>query len=191
MWTKPSLLNLFLKPIQVQVQVQVLKFKFFIDIYIHQMKRNTIHVYHRKNRTWGLSLKLPIDGLVQERRNSIANALELRLSGTNPSRCPCTELSYQRAWARRPYDECKATHEVFEFSLTCHIRVTLLHERHGVSDHRQLDRLFHGLFKLTMKETSKLCITGPLWKNPPMTDGFPSRMANDAESDIKLKPHHE
>ena len=28
-----------------------------------------------------------INGLVQERRNSIANALELRLSCTNPSRC--------------------------------------------------------------------------------------------------------
>ena len=28
----------------------------------------------------------PIDGLVLERRNSIANALELRLSYTNPSR---------------------------------------------------------------------------------------------------------
>ena len=26
-----------------------------------------------------------LDGFVQERRNSIANALELRLSGTNPS----------------------------------------------------------------------------------------------------------
>ena len=30
---------------------------------------------------------LHIDGLMQERRNSIANALELRLSCTNPSRC--------------------------------------------------------------------------------------------------------
>ena len=29
-----------------------------------------------------------IDGLVQERHNSIANALELRLSYTNPYRCP-------------------------------------------------------------------------------------------------------
>ena len=28
-----------------------------------------------------------IDGSVQERRNSIANALELRLSCTNPSKC--------------------------------------------------------------------------------------------------------
>ena len=30
---------------------------------------------------------IAIDGLVQERRNSIANALELRLSCTNPLRC--------------------------------------------------------------------------------------------------------
>ena len=29
-----------------------------------------------------------IDGLVQERRNTIANALQLRLSCTNPSVCP-------------------------------------------------------------------------------------------------------
>ena len=29
--------------------------------------------------------KLNLDGLVQERRSSIANALELRLSCTNPS----------------------------------------------------------------------------------------------------------
>ena len=33
-----------------------------------------------------------IDGLVQERRNSIANALELRLSYTNPSQCEFTDL---------------------------------------------------------------------------------------------------
>ena len=151
-----------------------------------------IHVYHRQNRTWRLSLKLQIDWLVQERRNSIANTLELRLSCINPSRYPSAELSYPRTWGRRPYyGECKATHDAFEFCLTCHIRVTLSHERHGVSDHRQLDRLFHGLFKLTTKETSKLCITGPLWKNPPVTDGFPTRMANDAASDFKLKPHHE
>ena len=32
-----------------------------------------------------MTLNFNIDGLVQERRNSIANALELRLSCTNPS----------------------------------------------------------------------------------------------------------
>ena len=39
-----------------------------------------------------------IDGLVQERRNSIANALELRLSCTNPSQCITSwnhEISYK------------------------------------------------------------------------------------------------
>ena len=39
--------------------------------------------------TWKYALfnEHHIDGLVQERRNSIANALELRLSCTNPSIC--------------------------------------------------------------------------------------------------------
>ena len=146
MWNKLSLLKLFPKP---------------------------IHVYHRKNRTWGLSLKLQTDWLVQERRNSIAKALELRLSCTNPSRCPCTELSYQRAWTRRPYDECKVTHDAFEFSLTCHIRVTLSHERHGVSDRRQLDRLFHGLFKLTTKGNIEALHNWPFVKESPGDRGIP------------------
>ena len=35
--------------------------------------------------------ELNIDGLVQERRNSIANALELRLSCINPSTCELHE----------------------------------------------------------------------------------------------------
>ena len=37
--------------------------------------------------TWKLKMMGYIDGLVQERRNSIANALELHLSCTNPSIC--------------------------------------------------------------------------------------------------------
>ena len=41
--------------------------------------------------------KSQIDGFVQERRNSIANAMELRLSCTNPLRCnmaaePCFNI---------------------------------------------------------------------------------------------------
>ena len=44
------------------------------------------------------------DGLVQERRNSTANALELRLSCTNPSICMClscthTGFELQKRWA--------------------------------------------------------------------------------------------
>ena len=37
-------------------------------------------------------LCLYIDGLMQERRNSIANALELRRSCTNPSTCACVYM---------------------------------------------------------------------------------------------------
>ena len=37
------------------------------------------------------------------------------------------------------------------------------HEPHIFSDHRQLDCLFNNLFKLTLKKTSKLRISGPLW----------------------------
>ena len=44
-----------------------------------QERRNSIA------NTMELRLSCTIDGLVQERRNSIANALELRLSCTNPS----------------------------------------------------------------------------------------------------------
>ena len=39
-----------------------------------------------------------IDGLVQERRNSIANALELCLSCTNPLRWPHDHLDYLFNW---------------------------------------------------------------------------------------------
>ena len=40
-----------------------------------------------------IAFKYDINGLVQERRNSIANTLELRLSCTNPS--ICGEANYQ------------------------------------------------------------------------------------------------
>ena len=52
------------------------------------------------------------DGLVQERRNSIANALELRLSCTNPSICfvlvrNCRSSGWRcRCWSRTGCDLC-------------------------------------------------------------------------------------
>ena len=51
------------------------------------------------------------------------------------------------------------------------------HERHGVSNHHQLDRWFHSLFKLITKMTSKLRID-LLWGEPgvhrwiPLTKGY-------------------
>ena len=46
-------------------------------------------------------MKCQVDGLVQERRNSIANAQELRLSCTNPSKCDASSKS-------DPYDNEKS-----------------------------------------------------------------------------------
>ena len=41
--------------------------------------------------------------------------------------------------------------------------VIMSHGHHGVSIHHQMDRLFHYLFMLASKKTSKVCITGFLW----------------------------
>ena len=42
---------------------------------------------HYRNQRWSVYWRIYIDGLVQERCNSIANALELSLSCTNPLIC--------------------------------------------------------------------------------------------------------
>ena len=45
-----------------------------------------------------------------------------------------------------------------------HIYITIVsHERHGVSNHGQFDRLFSILLILLLWKTSQLDITGPLW----------------------------
>ena len=41
------------------------------------------------------------------------------------------------------------------------------HWRHGVSNHWPIDCLFNRLCRLTTKQTQKLCITDPLWGEPP------------------------
>ena len=51
---------------------------------IYQLKSSFIFEACFYCALYKIDLKLYIDGLVQERRNSIANALELRLSCTNP-----------------------------------------------------------------------------------------------------------
>ena len=62
-------------------------------------------------------------------------------------------------------------------------------ESHGISNHRPLNRLFNGLFRLTKERTSMLHITGPRWpldsphKGPVMWKVFPCR---DVIMDIVL-----
>ena len=46
------------------------------------------------------------------------------------------------------------------------------HELYSVSNHRQFVSLFSSLFRLAAKKTSKLCITGSLWRDPPVTGCF-------------------
>ena len=55
-------------------------------------------------------------------------------------------------------------------------------ERDGVSNHWRLYCLFNRLFRRIYKKTSKLRVIGPWEGNPPVTGGFPSQRANNAEN---------
>ena len=63
-------------------------------------------------------------------------------------------------------------------SKLCGVNITVLsHEHHGISNHLQLNCLFKSLIRSISKETSKLCITGPFWKEStcdPLVD-FPHK----------------
>ena len=63
-------------------------------------------------------------------------------------------------------------------------------ERDGISIHRRLDRLLNCLFKYRSQKTTKLCVTGLCEGTPPMTGGFPSQEANDAENVSIWWRHH-
>ena len=64
------------------------------------------------------------------------------------------------------------------------------YERHGVSDHRELDCLFSSSSRLTTKKISKVHVTGPLWGNPLVSNGFPAQMARRADSVSMSWRHH-
>ena len=46
------------------------------------------------------------------------------------------------------------------------------------------------LIQANLKESIKLCTTGPFWGEPPVTGGFPSQRASDAESVSMLRFYH-
>ena len=54
-------------------------------------------------------------------------------------------------------------------------------ERGGVSNHRRLGGLLSRLFRRRSKKASKLRVTDVCEGNPPVTGGFPSQRASDAE----------
>ena len=55
-------------------------------------------------------------------------------------------------------------------------------ERDGVSNHRHLECLLNRLCRRRFKKTSKLRVTGLGEENPPVTSGFPSHKASNAEN---------
>ena len=55
------------------------------------------------------------------------------------------------------------------------------HERDGVSNHRRLNCLLNHLGSRRLKKTSKLRVTGLCEGKPPVTGGFPSQRASNAE----------
>ena len=63
------------------------------------------------------------------------------------------------------------------------------HERYGfsINDNRQLVQRF---VQANMKETSKLHITEPLWGEPPVTGGIPSKRVNNVENISMAWRHH-
>ena len=68
----------------------------------------------------------------------------------------------------------------------CHPSIPSLHWRHnerdGVSYHQRLYCLFNCLFRCRSMKTSKLRVTGVCEGNPPVTGGFPSQKASNAEN---------
>ena len=102
-----------------------------------------------------------IDGLVQERRNSIANALELRLSCTNPS-ILCSSILL--LWRHNEHD--------------------------NVSNHQPHDCLLNRLFRRRSKKPPKPRVTGLCAGNSPETGEFPAQMASNAENVSIWWRHH-
>ena len=58
--------------------------------------------------------------------------------------------------------------------------------RDGVSNHQPNDCLLNRLFRHRSKKTSKLRVTGLCEGNPPVTGGFPSQRASNAENFFHL-----
>ena len=144
------------------------------------------------------SNNLHIEGLVQERRKSIANALELRLSCTNPSICIISfrkPMPHATPWWRYGMETLSALPVLCErnppaghltkgqwygnFDVSLLLAWTTaewvaLQWRHngrdGVTNHRRLD--FYStvfLFRRRSKKTSKLRVTGLCRGNSPVT----------------------
>ena len=112
---------------------------------------------------WNKTFRYHIDVLVQERRNSSAIAMELRLSCTNPSIYGTERSPFLGEASRWRHDE-----------------------RDGVSNHRRLNWLLKRLFRRRSKKTAKLRVTGLCKGNSPVTGDFSAQRAGNAEKSFHL-----
>ena len=76
--------------------------------------------------------------------------------------------------------------QLIAMSGTCNETVMALQWRHnkrdGISNERRLECLHKWLFRCRSKKTSKLCVIGLCEGNPPVTGGFPLKLASNAEN---------
>ena len=130
-----------------------------------------------------------INGLVQERYNSIANALELCLSCTNPANYAVTNsLNWMRIEIRIKAD--KAWLQTF-MNLSF-VSPDCYHNRDIIwalwcSYHWKLDCLFNSMFRVTTTKSSNLPIIGPLGQIPLV---FSSQKENNIKSASMSWHHH-
>ena len=127
--------------------------------------RLSLNVLKNCSSCWFMSY---IDGLVQERCNSSALAMELHLSCTNPSTYSSEFLHCH--WTNHMI-ACKVTltdmditdqhYNITSFHFSLFITV-MSHECPNISNHWQLSYLLNNLIRLTSKKTYKPCITGPM-----------------------------
>ena len=68
--------------------------------------------------------------------------------------------------------------------------IVTLYERHGVSNHQQLDCLINSLYRLTTNKHQGSTSLVFCEKNQPVTDSFSSQNVSNAESVSMLSFHH-
>ena len=78
------------------------------------------------------------------------------------------------------------------FSLTNgRVKFSQYNDHPGVSNYRRPDCLLEPLFRLTSKKTSKPVLLALFEQKPPVTNGFPSQRASNAETVSIWWLHHE
>ena len=158
--------------------------QFWVVILVCHTAGNNASPYHAVGSTVLLTTQEGIDGLRQKWHNSIKEVASLFtwLSLFMLSLCYYLCLCYHSVitsvyvitlllplfMLSLCYYLCLCYHSHGKFELSILVLTTRCitvtsQERHGVSNHWQIDCLFNRLFRLIVKKTAKLCVTNPSW----------------------------